>query len=261
VIKFYAYSIEDENGNEIFKYVGIVHTSCIAEAYCIGLDDAIYYIETGKYNVITLKVYAPPSSFDIDEKYRTNSYILQAKKDLLNRIAPYNVEVYRIEPMHISVLKSEILKKVEEYKDKLVRCSIDTIKEVERHDGSVLIYWRDRQCGEIHGDYYISVRYPEHFCIIAKGWGIQKDIIEYLKMKKRVRYLIIKYVGKKGIRLYYTTLSKFVKEATTMCLREEDGDQMFLSENLWKIRGKDNKPIVTKSAEKVMPLDKFMGAD
>jgi len=237
--KPYAYFIENGNGDKVVLYSNILTSQEIQEAYFVAMCDAIEFINLEKNKPTTINICTPHMCFDISGS--TNRKLIELKRKMLDLLNNYLFEQLTIDPMMKSILNAEIKANIEKFKDKLTREVVGEVKETNSRLGRFII-WQDRQCGEIIKDTYVSTRYPEHFCRVVEGvmecWTIQKQIVEHLQ-KQGIGRIVIDYRGKKERKTFITSMDNFLKHATTMCLREEDGDQMFLGQGLWKIINKN----------------------
>ncbi len=119
----------------------------------------------------------------------------------------------------------------------------DRLKIEKRNDNSWKVFWGEREVGTIyvigHEWIYKSPRGPEHFCIKYQGYGFQETLVRALQQLD-IDTIMIDYTGKerdgkKRKIIYEMPLEDFVRAATPDCLRIEDGCQLFLAEEDWKI--------------------------
>lgn len=231
-LKIYAFNIE-ENGKNIITYSGFVNTSLIEEAYLFALEDALYFISNPniQYNNLTIC-----SDININDILTKNKYLINLKNSINKYLIKYTtIHICHLDESIKMILHAEIINRIKEIERRTPIKIQDTsnIHEVKTPN-SIMVYWKNKCCGHIVQNRYISVRYPHHYCIKMKGWGIQKEIIEHLKKRGNIFYLIIDYHGKKRHILLLTTLQTFCENARIVTLRDEDGEQMFLSAYLWK---------------------------
>lgn len=81
--------------------------------------------------------------------------------------------------------------------------------------------------GVIEGKWYITKRKPEHFMRKYQGFGISKDIL--LELERRgIEDVRIIYEGKRGIKVFETQVSAFLRSSLVHIDRGKD-KQKFLS--------------------------------
>ncbi len=75
--------------------------------------------------------------------------------------------------------------------------------------------------GEVRNGTYYTIRKPETFFIKYQGFGISESVLKELE-EKGVKWIVIKYIGAKGILCYSATLKQYLRSPTCFTFGEKD---------------------------------------
>jgi hypothetical protein len=163
----------------------------------------------------------------ISSSYGVRNSILAVLKHF-SKYAVYNLEEYpQYQEIRNEVIDESMLSKEE---------ALHPMRAGIKFDNPALekVEWNGRVCGYIRGTTYVSPRKKKHYCYKYEGWGIQLSILEYLK-NKGVFDIEIVYRSDEVIRIYRSTVGKFLTYGIKAMLSDESGEQIFLPEEMFYI--------------------------